>query len=110
MTFSVNKTTFLQIEHRRNSGPDTPRSVLPEMLERKLADRYRMWYVGTDGDTLHSVRTVRGYAHLTRPGYTPTTAPGRLVQRGSSIMVYTYASLLLKLYSFYITPSHNYLS
>ena len=30
------------MERRLNSGPDTPCSVRPEMLERKLADRYRM--------------------------------------------------------------------
>ena len=30
------------MERRTNSGPDTPCSVRPEMLERQLADRYRM--------------------------------------------------------------------
>ena len=30
------------MEHRPNSGFDTPCSVRPEILERELADRYRM--------------------------------------------------------------------
>ena len=95
MIFNIHKATLLQMEQRPNSGPDTPCSVRPDILERELMNRYRM-LVLWDGSNLHSVPAVRGFDPLKRPGPNLTTAPRRLAQRNSSIRVSTYASLLLK--------------
>ena len=40
-----------------------------------------------DRGTLPSVLIVRGFDHFTRPGPTQITAPRRLAQRGSSLVV-----------------------